>query len=306
MKFPVLTEDRRLVLLEPVTSKVSIVFDTDTFNEIDDQFAVVYAMLSPEQLDVQAIHAAPFHNARSNGPGDGMEKSYDEILHLMEKLDHKHDDNFVQRGSTQWLADSDTPVQSDAANQLVKLAMQRQPGDTPLYVVTTGACTNVASAILIEPAMIERIVVVWLGGNARHWPTAREFNLYQDIPAARVLFDSGVPVVLLPCQGVTSHLRTTVPEINLYVDGQGAVGNYLAQIFRDHHDDHFAWSKVLWDLAPVAWLVKNESIDTEIVSSPMINKDETWAFDESRHKIRSATFVHRDMIYRDLFEKLAR
>ncbi|MBE0698068.1 MAG: nucleoside hydrolase, partial [Anaerolineaceae bacterium] len=39
-----------------------MVLDTDTYNEIDDQFAVVYALLSPEQLQVEALYAAPFTN----------------------------------------------------------------------------------------------------------------------------------------------------------------------------------------------------------------------------------------------------
>ena len=67
------------MLKPPAKRPVRMVLDTDTYNEIDDQFAVVYALISPE-LDVQAVYAAPFHNNRSSGPGDGMEKSYEEIL----------------------------------------------------------------------------------------------------------------------------------------------------------------------------------------------------------------------------------
>ena len=43
-----------------------MVLDTDTYNEIDDQFAVVHALLSPEHLNVEALYAAPFHNNRSD------------------------------------------------------------------------------------------------------------------------------------------------------------------------------------------------------------------------------------------------
>jgi purine nucleosidase len=41
--------------------------------------------------------------------------------------------------------------------------------DNPLYIVSTGCITNVASAILIEPQIIKNIVVVWLGGNDLNW-----------------------------------------------------------------------------------------------------------------------------------------
>ena len=40
------------------------------------------------------------------------------------------------------------------------------PDDEPLYVVAIGAITNVASALLTEPALAGKIVVVWLGGHA--------------------------------------------------------------------------------------------------------------------------------------------
>jgi hypothetical protein len=34
-----------------------MVLDTDTYNEIDDQFAVTYGLLSPERLSVEALYA---------------------------------------------------------------------------------------------------------------------------------------------------------------------------------------------------------------------------------------------------------
>ena len=54
---------------------VDVVIDTDTFNEIDDQFALAYLIRSEEKLHLKAIYAAPFHNEKSAGPEDGMEKS---------------------------------------------------------------------------------------------------------------------------------------------------------------------------------------------------------------------------------------
>ena len=41
MSFPTLSPERRLRLLEPPPGKVRMVLDTDTYNEIDDQFALV-------------------------------------------------------------------------------------------------------------------------------------------------------------------------------------------------------------------------------------------------------------------------
>ena len=108
------SEKTRLDLLTPPTGKVRMVLDTDTYNELDDQFAVVQALLSPQQLEVEAIYAAPFYNSRSSGPGDGMEKSYEEILRLLQRLEVAPE-GLVHRGSTGYLEGADQPRQSEAA-----------------------------------------------------------------------------------------------------------------------------------------------------------------------------------------------
>src|ERR1700709_1069316 len=86
-----LSDATRLKMLAPRPGKLRCVLDTDTYNEIDDQFALVQMILSPDRLDLQAIYAAPFFNDRSSGPGEGMELSYQEILRLLERLDVKPD-----------------------------------------------------------------------------------------------------------------------------------------------------------------------------------------------------------------------
>lgn len=56
--------------------------------------------------------------------------------------------------------------------------------EKPLYVLAIGAITNVASALLMEPEIKNRMVLVWLGGNAYSWPDNKEFNLFQDVAGA--------------------------------------------------------------------------------------------------------------------------
>lgn len=317
MSFPKISDAVRFEKLQPPDGKVRIVVDTDTYNEIDDQFAVVHALLSPERLRVEALYAAPFFNQRSGSPGDGMEKSYEEIVRLLAKLEVPSD-NLVYRGSPGFMVDYEHPYASEAVNDLIERAMN---SDDPLYVVAIGALTNIASAILIEPRIIEKIILVWLGGTALHWPHAVEFNLAGDVLAARLVFDCGVPLILIPCAGVTTHLRTTVSEIEQYVQGQGAIGDYLAETFKGYNDDHFAWSKEIWDVVAIAYLINSDWIPSNIRSSPIITQRTassvqnidpdtwwkhplTWSFDQSRHQIRCAYYVHRDPIFRDLFTKL--
>ena len=197
------------LLAIPGPGRVRAVLDTDTYNEIDDQYAVAYSLLSPERLGVEAIYAAPYLNDRSTSPADGMEKSYEEILRLLEFFSHA-DERIVLRGSDRFMERKGRPVESPAARDLIEKALQ--PGDGPLYVLTIGCPVNVSSAILMEPKIKEKIVVVWLGGTPQYWPSAREFNLRQDVIASQVLFDSGVALVQIPTKNVTEHLRTTIPE----------------------------------------------------------------------------------------------
>jgi len=301
MDFPKLDDAVRKQRLMPPEGRVRMVMDTDTYNEIDDQFAVVHALLSPEKLDVEAIYAAPFHNDRSNGPADGMEKSYEEILRLLSRLD-REPEGFVFRGATRYLESWDTPVDSEAVRDLIERAMASD--GAPLYVVAVGAITNVASAILLEPRIIERIVVVWLGGHGLHWPNTIEFNLMQDPPAARVILDSGVPFIHVGCMGVTSHLTTTLPELERHVQGRGAIGDYLVEIFRDYHEDHRAWAKEIWDVAAVAWLLDPAMAPGRVVPGPVLTEDLKWATAPGRHRIFDTLYVDRNRIFRDLFDKL--
>lgn len=301
-KFPPLSDSQRITMLEPPAKKpVAMVLDTDTYNEIDDQFAMVYALISPE-LRVEAVYAAPFLNNRSTSAADGMEKSYEEIRRVLGKLGVSPD-GFAFKGSRNFIADVAQPERSPAALDLIERAKKHSP-QNPLYVVAVGAIPNVANALLLEPSILPNIVVVWLGANGHQWPHQREFNYQQDLKASRVIFDSGVPFVQLPCWPVVTHFTTTVPEMERYVGGQGAIGDYLLQIFKDYKKDQFAWSKVLWDMTAVAWVINSRWLPSDLVHSPIVTDNYTFSFDQSRHLIRCVNFVQRDPIFHDFFTKL--
>lgn len=290
---------RRLELPE---GRLDMVLDTDTYNEVDDQFALAYSLLSPERLNVQAVYAAPFYNDKSTGPEDGMEKSYDEILRFLGKMNISPE-GFVFRGSRSYLPDGNTPVDSPAARDLIARAMARPEGDL-LYVVAIGAITNVASALLMEPAIAEKIAVVWLGAHSPAYPTSHEFNLMQDVPGARVLFDSGCPVTLIPAMGVTSHLLTTVAELEACIGGKNELCDALIDIVRNYSDDHFGWAKEIWDISAIGYLINPDWVPTKLTHSPLLTDDSHRATDERRHMIREAYFCHRNPIYQDMFRKL--
>lgn len=283
------------------------VIDSDTYNEIDDQFAVAYALRSPAHLNVEAVYAAPYHNERSTSAGDGMRKSYDEILRILKRL-NVTTERFAYAGSESFLSAADKPVDSPAARDLIAKALK--PRTAPLYVVTIGAPTNVSSAILMEPKIKDKIVVVWLGGQPYDWPTAREFNLMQDLHASRVLHDSGVPLVNVPTKNVSEHLRTTVSEVERFLKGKSPIADYLASEFIAYAkwkspDAGFAYSKVIWDISAVAWLIDPKWVPTKLTPSPRLTDDMKYQTAANRHVVRVATDCNRDRIFNDLFHKLA-
>ena len=293
-------------ILETLKAKkgiVKVILDTDTYNEIDDQFALVQMLFSQNRINTLSINAAPFSmNDRSDNPEKGMELSYVEIFRLLEKIDFKKN-NFVFKGSTKYIGFDKKPINSPAADNIIENALRCSEND-PLYVIAIGAITNVASAILKEPEIINKIVVVWLGGNALYWPENNEFNLKQDIGGAQVLFDSGVSLVLVPCKGVTSHLISTVPEIEKYIEPHGEVGKFLAMRFKEYNNNHKGWSKEIWDMAAVSWVLNEEWAPTNIAPSPILLDDKTWTFDENRHPIKIVYEIKRDLILQDFIEKL--
>lgn len=294
--------------LEHPKGRVDAVMDTDTYNEIDDQYAVSYAIACKEKLSLKAIYAAPFYNPKSTGPADGMEKSYQEILHILKLMNRNDMESQVYRGSTRYLPDEKTPVYSDAAQDLANRAMQ-YTGESPLYVISTGAITNIASALLINPQIRDRIVVIWLGGHSLEWPNNMEFNLFQDIAAARVIFGCGVALVQLPCRGVVSAFTVSGPELEYHLRGKNALCDYLVDVTCKEALESGAgptWTRVIWDVTAVAWLVDDRFTESYLEHAPIPEYDDRYSFDKTRHFYRYVYHIHRDQLFADLFEKLSR
>jgi inosine-uridine nucleoside N-ribohydrolase len=291
------------------SGKIDVVMDTDAYNEIDDQFAIAYMLGAEEKLNVRAIYATPFFNSRSSGPEDGMIKSYEEIMKILDLAGNSELKKRVYRGSSRYLPDENTPVDSDVARDLISRAMV-QDIEKPLYVVAIGAITNIASALLIEPEIRDRIVLVWLGGHAVHWTDTKEFNMCQDYAAARVVFGCGVPLVQLPCMGVVNVFRTTGPELERWLKGTNPLADYLVRnttLEAESYAAGKAWSRVIWDVTAVGWLLdENETfMKDRFISSPIPQNDGHYSFDASRHDIKYVWHINRDALFTDLFARIS-
>jgi inosine-uridine nucleoside N-ribohydrolase len=318
----------------PRDGVLDVVIDTDLTNEIDDEFALVQAILSPDRLNILAIHAAPYSLSQElveSGaltelgirllkedleaigldlsatpvvePADAVEDAYamaEQIATLMNFTPP----NGIHRGSDRFLADRETPVESDAASNLIELAME--PRDTPLIVVANGAITNVASALIQEPAIAEKMIVVWTAAYPSFWPHANNsFNLVQDVDAARVVFESGTPVVYIPGYFVGEKLRVTLPEMVEYIQGKGAVGDFLYALYEDFplFGGHYAKSKVLWDMVTIGYLLDPASFDEREVDAMTLDEERRWVPGAGAPVIEPIDF-DRDRIFRDFYEKI--
>ena len=287
--------------------KVPVVLDTDAFNEIDDQFAIAYLLRAADKLDTKAIYAAPFLNSKVSSPAEGMEKSYGEILHLLELLGERRP---VFRGSEAFLPDETTPVLSDAARDLAVRADAYSP-QAPLYVVAIGAITNVASAILLNPKVAENTVVIWLGGHALHYHDTAEYNMRQDVAAARVVFSSGVPLIQLPCMGVVNLFAVSRPELEQYFYNKNPLADYLARNtvrYMDERREAMLWSKPIWDVTAVAWLLNDDDrfMLQRNIPTPIPGYDHRYAHGTYPHEMGYVYAIRRDALLEDLVDKLTK
>ena len=303
IRFPELKLQQRLARLEQPEKPVVAVLDTDTYNEVDDQFALAYALLSEEKLQLRAVTAAPFFNDRSAGPGDGMTKSYDEILRVLDLLGRSGKD-FAFKGAERYLPDRNTPVDTPAARRIVELAREAKAKNETLHVLAIAALTNVASALLLAPEIVENTVVVWLGGNPVYWPNNDEFNLRQDVPAAQVVFDSGVPLLWIPCMTVAELLLTSAPELEALSRNSGKLGEFLVGRTRDYMAERKWMSKTLWDISTVAAFTVPEAFYFTYLPTPVLQPDRNWQVKPGRHMLKMVRHINRDLVFADLFAKL--
>ncbi|VYU64905.1 ribonucleoside hydrolase RihC [Clostridium tertium] len=326
--------------LLPPKGRVKVVLDADAYNEVDDQFEITWAFTHSEKLDIQAIYAAPFNNERCDGPEDGMLRSYKEVHTIMDMagIPNKYP---VYKGSTGFLTEENTPINSDAVDDLIRRA-NSMDGEL-LYVIATGAITNVASALIKDPSIAEKIVVIWLGGQPLYWSTAFEFNLSQDKIASRHVLDCGVPLVLIPTMSVASRLSTTSFELDHYLKDTSKSGEYLRKCVSDFMEEILkkgdgglkkltnesgkpylrnlsdydeseyeviispkAKSKIIWDIAVIAFLVNPLWTKSQLVSSPILKDDDTWELTENRHPIRVVMYLDRDAILGDMFYRISK
>lgn len=288
--------------------KKKIILDTDMFNEIDDQFALVYLMKSLNMFDLKAITIAPFLKSGYSPAKtieEGTEKSYETTLHILDLLEKSEYKNIVFKGATKYMKDS--AEDNAATSKIIEIAKDNEK----TTILAIGAITNVALAIKKAPEIISKIKVVWLGGNSFLTNNNDEFNFRQDIKAVQTVFDSGVELVVIPCRNVASHLSTTIYELEHYLQEDSELNRYLCDIFRKckkpfikEPKDEIGMSKTLWDLSAIAYEINADWFKCEYISCPKILEDGKYELTENKHKVIFVNDLFRNKIYRDFFIKI--
>ncbi len=265
-----------------------IIIDTDARNEIDDQYAIAYAVLS-NSFDIRGFTAA--HFARENS----MESSYDEILNVL-KLLGKKDVYPVFKGADTAFKDIETPEDSPAARFIISEAMNNSKEH--LHVVCIGAITNLASALVIEPQIRDRIKVLWLAGKA--WPKGGlYFNNRNDIPAAQAVFHAGVHLTLVPACGTANKLKISLID-RQHIKGKGDIGNYLWSLFMRR----FGIPKAIYDVAAIAALKSPEMCSWLHSPRPALMKNGEYDHSITNGTIDVAFDIDRKAMRNDLFRVL--
>ena len=290
--------------------RVDIVLDTDTYNEIDDQFAIAYTLKHRERFRIRGFTCAPFRKTtRAATIDEGIALSCGETRTVLRLSGEERLSGMVYAGCTQFLADENTPVMSEAVEFLIRCSRE-YTSERRLYILATGAITNIASAILYDPSITGRICVVWLGGAAHGWWENYEYNMKQDLAAARVVIGSDVPFVQIPAQGVTSELIVSGIELEHYLKGKNPICNFLYENSVEYmcaRSLYKAWSKVIWDIVVPAWFLGGDGrfmeARTEYRRLPAYDSRTYEAPLKSR--MVYVYEVHRDALINDLFEKLA-
>ncbi len=220
------TELRRVV--QP---RARVIIDNDFSGDPDGLVQLAHHVLSPS-VEIRAIIGS---HLKPGDPFDPSEQTADNaaaaartVLDVLGRTGTIP----VLAGSNVGMTDPLSPIRSAATDVIIAEAM-RTDTNLPLFVACGAGLTEIASAYLLEPRIATRLTLVWIGGPEHeglavpppgsHGP---EYNLAIDIPAARVIFDSFMPIWQVPRDAYRQTLYSWA-ELLTDVRPHGAIGAHL-------------------------------------------------------------------------------
>jgi inosine-uridine nucleoside N-ribohydrolase len=236
-------------------ARTPVVLSTDVGNEIDDQWAITYLLLQP-RFEVLGIMSA---QAPTIAAPAGY-TSYRILVDVVEnRLGMRTHPPLIAGGSLP-LENPATPQSSPAVDFLIETS-RRFSKDNRLTVLMIGAGTDVASAILTDPGIVERARIIQMGFTDEQ--NGNEFNIANDVHAAQAILDSKVPLVVGPGKVCRASLSLTFDQAREMLANRGAIGawlweEYQAWYFRNVKPlrvNDFSKPWVIWDDITLAYVL---------------------------------------------------
>lgn len=273
-----------------------VILSTDCGTEIDDQWCVAYLAISPELrvLGFLGNHAGSQLNAA--GARDTV---LDVLVNRLDLAD-----------PPPVLAGSDDPIESREKpndNKAVRFLIDQSRAFTPLdrlNVLVIGSHSDVASAILTDPSIVERIRVVMMGID--DWPGGGDpWNVKNDPEACRVVLESGVPLVVGPGEVCKRDLSFTTEECRALLQGTGKCGEWLADCFTEYKgrfdvDGRKIWP--IWDNITAGYLL---GFTRSVVHHrPWLAEDLSFDHSEVSGQLTWVEWVDSERLWADFAAKL--
>lgn len=281
--------------IPPAYETIRVIIDSDAKNEIDDQWAITLALLSQDRLKIEGFIAANYDHEWSGGP-QSIDNSYDEIKTILRKAGFEN--SFpVLKGSPP-MRYKYQPSESEGVDFIIEKALASTKED-PIWVVALGSATNLASAYLKAPEIIDRVVFFWHGRT--RWPEkCWNFNVFGDRHAAITLFHAPIPLVLFD---TGTFLTCPMEESERRVKPYGEIGEYLHN-YRLESEYFMREDKGFFDLGDIAALVDPSIALWHEVSCPEVEPDLSYKFKDSKGKITRCYHIDRNKTFEMFYSKL--
>lgn len=265
-----------------------VVLTTDCGADMDDQWALVHLALSPE-IELRGI-------VTTHAPNLVAPAAETAVRVAAEVLDHLDFAKTipVMAGSSIPLSDGQ-PWPNPGVDFIIEQARDCRTSDR-LVVLVIGAATDLASALLIDASLGDRIEIIAMAFDA--WPDGGDsFNVRNDLSAWRVLLASTAPITVGDAVVTRRDLALTSRQAEQWLGG-GFVGDYLIELLSGWIDAHpelvrrvtgdpSSWP--VWDQVVVAHLLGMTV--TEARSRPHVRDD--YRFDHSASNDQFISWVTR-------------
>lgn len=200
---------------------MDVLLSTDVGAEMDDQWAITHLTLHPRVnlLGIVTTHT-PYLTAQRSAEIAREVLSY---LPIREKPP-------VIPGSSTPLESREEP-QSNEGIDFIQETARRYSSHRPLILLTIGAATDAASALLHDHSLAERIRMVSMAFHSSEGG-GREFNVQNDPKAWQVILDSPVPLTIGPAVTCIRDLTMSLERAQTLFAQCAETGEYLVGLLR--------------------------------------------------------------------------